>query len=192
MATPKSTQSLTPVLSVLPARQQRALASMGGRVVKTLSDVLGEQVRLSDGDRIRSIRFVAWARHWDVPLRYVVEKALEWGAGAAGAKIKYRRRKNVLPLGIPSLTGPACQAFVGAQVELERPPSASTEFLRSTMMQGTMESVESMPVRKPLEYASMDQFTAAYAERITQQRGARERALRVLSQTKPFRGNPFR
>jgi hypothetical protein len=182
------------VCALLPARQQRAIANLGLLMLKHTAAYMGQEtVYLGDVDKLRILRWLSWSARLSMPIPWILATVFEWGNGVAGARIKYRRRKNLFPMTIAVLTGDACFEFVQAQAELSRKgDSDATESLRSTMLSDTAATTNLGTVQAVLHYSNVDDFADAYASRMYEARKSKATAELALHKTKPFRGNPFR
>jgi hypothetical protein len=113
----KTSENLTTVISSLDSKSQRVLARYSMHILNTISAQVGQQIRLTDADKIRVLRWLTWSRRFQVPLSYVIAKAFAWGQAVVQSKNKFQRRPSLLPLTITVMTGQTCMEYVQQCVE---------------------------------------------------------------------------
>jgi len=183
--------NLTDVLQKLDARSQRDLARSSMLVVKTISAQVSQQIRLSETDKIRCLRWLTWARRHAVPLSYVIRKAFEWGEGTTSKSQRLKRKATLFPISLAAMTGSMCYEWLVEEIGKDWDNRPVTEALRQKMLNSVLVSPAASQ-GKLLDFATIDAFADDYSEHVRLRRKARESAELLLSKSKPFRGNPFR
>ena len=148
-----------------------------------------KKILLSEADRIRLVRWRVWALRLQVGVGAIIDLAFAWAKEVIPPR--RHRKVHVLPAPISQLTGKAVYQYVLERVVEDFPGERpGVEHLKSRMLSAVIDYKVPM-AKSPKSYMSMDDFAKAYEHSIRERAKSVTEAQHKLSQTLPFRGNPF-